>query len=139
MSGHRESIGAPPQTVLVVDDLADVRGLIGALLERRGYRVAEAEGGEQAVEEARRVLPDLILMDLKMPGVMDGVAAAHAIHGDLGLRDVPIVAVTADNTEFYKNKAREAGFSGYLVKPFEAGELDGVLERLLPKRGHVVH
>ena len=97
MSGHRESIGAPPQTVLVVDDLADVRGLIGALLERRGYRVAEAEGGEQAVEEARRVLPDLILMDLKMPGVMDGVAAAHAIHGDLGLRDVPIVVVVLNN------------------------------------------
>ena len=139
MSSHRENISNPPQTVLVVDNLADVRGLIGVLLERRGYRVAEADGGEQAVEEARRVVPDLILMDLKMPGAMDGIAAAHAIHGDLGLRDVPIVAITADNTEFYKNKAREAGFSGYLVKPFEAGELESVLERLLPKQGALVH
>lgn len=139
MSSHRESISNPPQTVLVVDNLADVRGLIGVLLERRGYRVAEAEGGEQAVEEARRVVPDLILMDLKMPGGMDGIAAAHAIHGDLGLRDVPIVAITADNTEFYKNKAREAGFSGYLVKPFEAGELESVLERLLPNRDVTIH
>ena len=139
MSSHRENISNPPQTVLVVDNLADVRGLIGVLLERRGYRVAEADGGERAVEEARRVVPDLILMDLKMPGVMDGIAAAHAIRGDLGLRDVPIVAITADNTEFYKNKAREAGFSGYLVKPFEAGELEGVLERLLPKRGATIH
>jgi len=74
-----------------------------------------------------------------MPGVMDGIAAAHAIHGDLGLRDVPTVAVTADNTEFYKNKAREAGFSGYPVKPFEAGELESVLERLLPKQVALVH
>ena len=139
MSSHHEGISNPPQTVLVVDNLADVRGVIGAWLVRRGYRVAEAEGGEQAVEEARQVVPDLILMDLKMPGGMDGIAAAHAIHGDPGLREVPIVAVTGDNTEFYKNKAREAGFSGYLVKPFEAGELEGVLERLLPRRGSTIH
>jgi CheY-like chemotaxis protein len=139
MSSHHERIGNHPQTILVVDNLADVRGVIGALLERRGYRVAEAEGGEQAVEEARRLVPDLILMDLKMPGGMDGIVAANVIHGDVGLREVPIVAVTGDNTEFYKGKAREAGFSDYLVKPFEAGELEGVLERLLPKNGGTIH
>ena len=139
MSSHHEGISNHPQTILVVDNLADVRGVIGAVLTRRGYRVTEAEGGEQAVEEARRVVPDLILMDLKMPGGMDGIAAAHAIHGDVGLREVPIVAVTGDNTEFYRGKAREAGFSDYLVKPFEAGELEGVLERLLPKNDSSVH
>lgn len=138
MSSHREG-GNTPQTVLVVDNLADVRALLGAMLGRLGYRVAEAEGGEQAIEQARRVVPDLILMDLKMPGGMDGIAAAHVIHGDTGLRAAPIVAVTADNTEFYKNKAREAGFSDYLVKPFEAVELEGVLERLLPRKGAAIH
>src|SRR5215207_10863055 len=112
---HHELNSNTPQTVLVVDNLADVRGLIGVLLTRRGYRVAEADGGEQAVAEARRVVPDLILMDLKMPGGMDGIAAAQAIHGDVGLREVSIVAVTGDNTEFYKSKAREAGFCDYLV------------------------
>ena len=139
MSSHHETIGNHPQTILVVDNLADVRGVIGALLKRRGYRVAEADGGEEAVEEARRVVPDLILMDLKMPGGMDGVAAAQCIHGDAGLREVPIVAVTGDNTEFYRSKAREAGFSDYLVKPFEAGELEEVLERLLPGKNQAVH
>src|SRR5215213_6059833 len=108
MSSHHESIVNHPQTVLVVDNLADVRGVIGALLARRGYRVAEAEGGEQAVEEARRLVPDLILMDLKMPGGMDGIAAAQCIRGDVGLREVPIVAVTADNTEYWKHRARAA-------------------------------
>ena len=138
MSSHRENSN-PPQTVLVVDNLADVRGLIGVLLARRGYRVAEADGGEQAVAEARRVVPDLILMDLKMPGGMDGVAAAQAIRGDVGLRGVPIVAVTADNTEYWRLKTREAGFSDYLVKPFEAGELEGVLQRLLPQETSGLH
>ena len=139
MSSHHELNSTRPQTVLVVDKLADVCGLINVRLTRRGYRVAEAEGGAEAVAEARRLVPDLILMDLKMPGGMDGVAAPQTIRGDVGLRGVPIVAVTADNTEFYKNKAREAGFSGYLVKPFEAGELESVLERLLPKQGALVH
>lgn len=139
MSSQHEPNSNQPQTVLVVDNLADVRGLIGLLLTRRGYRVAEADGGEEAVAEARRVVPDLILMDLKMPGGMDGVAAAQAIRGDLGLRAVPIVAVTADNTEYWRLRAREAGFSDYLVKPFEAGELEAVLARLLPEKSSAVH
>src|SRR5215218_1127045 len=108
MSSRHGANSNTPQTVLVVDNLADVRGLIGILLARRGYRVAEADGGEQAVAEARRLVPDLILMDLKMPGGMDGVAAAQAIRGDVGLRGVPIVAVTADNTEYWRLKARGA-------------------------------
>ena len=139
MSSQHEQHSNPPQTVLVVDNLADVRGLIGLLLTRRGYRVAEAEGGAEAVAEARRVVPDLILMDLKMPGGMDGVAAAQAIRGDVGLRGVPIVAVTADNTEYWRLKTREAGFSDYLVKPFESGELEDVLERLLPQKTEALH
>ena len=139
MPDNTERVGNPPQTILVVDNLDDVRGAIGGWLSRRGYRVAEAADGRGAVEEARRVVPDLILMDLKMPGGMDGVAAAQAIRGDVGLRGVPIVAVTADNTEYWKLRAREAGFSDYLVKPFEAGELEGVLERLLPKRNSALH
>jgi CheY-like chemotaxis protein len=121
-----------------VDNLEEARGLLGGWLARHGYRVAEAEDGAAAVEEARRLVPDMILMDLKMPG-MDGIAAAQAIKGDVGLRGVPIVAVTADNTEYWRSKAREAGFSDYLVKPFETGELEGVLERHLPKGGAQIH
>ena len=138
MSSNLENVSNPPQTILVVDNLEEARGLLAGWLARRGYRVTPAEDGAAAVEAARRILPDLILMDLKMPG-MDGVAAAQSIHGDLGLRDVPIVAVTADNTAYYREKTREAGFSDYLVKPFEPAELEGVLERLLPTRGAPIH
>lgn len=138
MSSRGEGIN-PPQTILVVDNLEAARGLLGGWLARRGYRVAEAEDGEQAVEEARRLVPDLIMMDLKMPGGMDGFCAAQAIRADVGLRDVPIVAVTGDNTEYYRMKAREAGFADYLVKPFEAGEIQEVLDRLLPRKSPAVH
>ena len=138
MSNHRASISSHPQTILVVDNLEEMRGAIGGWLVRHGYRVAEAEDGRGAVEQARRLAPDLILMDLKMPG-MDGVEAARAIKSDAALCGVPIVAVSADNTEYYRAAAREAGFSDYLVKPFEAGELEGVLDRLLPKAGGTVH
>jgi len=139
MLSHQESANGPPSTILVVDNLEEVREAIGSWLARQGYRVAQAEGGEQAVEEARRLLPDLILMDLKMPGGMDGICAAHAIRGDVALRDVPIVAVSADNTEYSRGKAQEAGFNDYLVKPFEAVELRNVLDRLLPAKGSAVN
>jgi CheY-like chemotaxis protein len=128
-----------PQTVLVVDNLEEGRRLLGAWLKMRGYRVLEAEGGEEAVETARRELPDLILMDIKMPG-LDGIGAAQLIRGDLGLRDVAIVAHSADNTEYNRAKALEAGFNDYLVKPVLPEELEGMLDRLLPsKKEYIVH
>lgn len=139
MLGNQETASSRPSTILVVDNLEDVRAVIGGWLARQGFRVAEADGGEQAVEEARRLLPDLILMDLKMPGGMDGICAAHAIRGDVALRDVPIVAVSADNTEYSRGKAHEAGFNDYLVKPFEVAELRDVLDRLLPASGSQIH
>ena len=107
MSSYDETMSNTPQTILVVDNLEEVRGIIGGWLARQGYRVMEAESGKEAVEQARRLLPDLILMDLKMPGGMDGIDAALAIQADMVLREVPIVAVSADNTEYSKGKALE--------------------------------
>src|SRR3954469_15032589 len=127
MLSNQEIIKDTPQTILVVDNLEGFRRMVSIWLGQQGYRVAEAEDGRMAVEEARRVFPDLILMDLKMPGV-GGIEAAESIRGDGAIGDVPIVAVTADNTEYYKSRARVAGFSDYLVKPFEAKELKGVLD-----------
>ncbi len=125
--------------VMVVDDHPMWREGVERDLESAGFEVvAVAANGEEALARALGERPDLILMDLKMPG-MDGVAAAQSIRGDLALREVPIVAVTADNTAYYREKTREAGFSDYLVKPFEAGELEGVLERLLPKTNPALH
>ena len=129
---------SPSQTILVVDNLEGNRGLLAKWLAREGYRVVEAAGGVEAVEEARRVIPNLIFMDLKMP-VLDGFGAAHSIHGDVALRTVPIVAVSADNTEFSKLKAKEAGFYDYLVKPVNIDELRSMLSKVFQPNATNVH
>lgn len=134
----RTNLISPTRTILVVDNLDENRKILAGWLSREGYRVVEAAGGVEAVQEARRVIPDLILMDLKMP-VLDGFGAAHSIHGDVALRHVPVVAVSGDNTEFSKLKAKEAGFYGYLVKPVAAEELRGMLEMLFQPTDAAIH
>ena len=123
---------APP-TVLVVDDNEDTRVLFRRLMESLGYAVAEAVDGEAAVEAARVVCPDLILLDLNMP-LMDGLEAAQRIRE---LKDecegvVVIVAVTAYDTYGIKEAALEAGCDAYLTKPVELDELEREISRLLP-------
>lgn len=128
MSSER---GRSGQTILVVDNLIEIRALLSTWLTKRGYRVVEAESGEEAIEVAGRERPDLIFMDIRMPG-MDGISAGRSIREHAELRDVMIVAVSADNTEYYKSTANEAGFNGYITKPIEIEELKSVLDRLLP-------
>lgn len=138
MMNRQEQQSGPPQTILIVDNLEEMRGILGAWLNRNGYQVLEASSGEEAIEQARRFFPSLIFMDIKMPG-MDGLTATQVIRGDVGLREVPIVAVSADNTEFNKTMARAAGVDEFLSKPVEEEELREVLERLLPKKGDMIH
>lgn len=131
--------GRPNPLILVVDDLDDARAALGGWLKGRGFQVAEAASGREAVEAARRELPDLILMDMKMGNGIDGACAAASIRGDLALRGVPIVALSGDNTEYSKAKAREAGMDDYLVKPLDPGELEAVLARFVPAATTVIH
>ena len=124
--------GSLSLTVLVVDDYADTRAMIRRMLEAGGYRVAEAEDGEQAIAAAKHACPDLILMDLNMPR-MDGLMAAQNIRAVKGLCEgVPIIALTAFDTYGMREAALEAGCDDYLTKPLETAELDAVLGRLLP-------
>ena len=123
-----------PPTVLVVDDHADSRALFRRLMESLGYAVAEAADGEAAVEAARVICPDLVLLDLNMPR-MDGLEAAERI-GELKdeCEGVVIVAVTAYDTYGIKEAALEAGCDAYLTKPVEMGELEREISRLIPGR-----
>jgi two-component system, cell cycle response regulator DivK len=124
---------APP-TVLVVDDYADTRAMFRRLMESLGYAVAEAVDGEAAVEVARAVCPDLVLLDLNMP-LMDGLEAAQRIRE---LKEecagVPIIAVTAYDTYGIKEAALGAGCDAYLTKPVELGELEREVSRLMHGR-----
>ncbi len=117
--------------VMVVDDVADIRSFLHAWLEQHDYRVLEAEGGQKAIELAERERPDLILMDISMPGG-DGLNATVQLREREGLRNVPVVVLSANGTEYYRAAALAAGCDEYLVKPLDPGKLEAALSRLLP-------
>jgi two-component system cell cycle response regulator DivK len=95
------------KVILVVDNDADTRYAVGAVLVNEGYQVAEAVSGEEAVEVALRIVPDLIIMDINMPGI-GGLVAAGRIRAEERTREVPIVALTG---ELLGDQAR-ASFAG---------------------------
>ncbi len=111
--------------VLVVEDEALIRMDLAEMLTEEGYVVAgEAGDGEQAVELARKLHPDLVIMDIKMPKV-DGIAAAASIVEE---RIAPVVMLTAFSQRDLIEQARDAGAMAYLVKPFARHELVPAIE-----------
>ena len=117
--------GAAPLTVLVVEDEALIRLDLAEMLTEEGYVVAgEAGDGEQAVELARQLRPDLVIMDIKMPKV-DGIAAAATIVDE---RIAPVVMLTAFSQRELVERARESGAMAYLVKPFTITDLVPAIE-----------
>lgn len=127
-----EENGNSKSTVLVVEDFADNRFMMRKLLEMSGYQVVEAVDGKEAVEVAERARPDLILMDLSLPR-LDGLDATRRIRELEGLRFVPIVAVSAHDTNDFHADALAAGCNEYVTKPIDFDELDALVKKLLGK------
>jgi DNA-binding response OmpR family regulator len=117
--------------VLVVDDDADIRGLVRELLERRGFAVSEAKDGREALQEFYSGRPDLVVLDIGMPG-MDGWATLERIRE---LSDVPVVMLTARSAELEKTRGLRAGADDYVTKPFGRQELLARIEALLRRAG----
>jgi CheY-like chemotaxis protein len=119
--------GSVRHTILVVDDFDDTRWLLRTWLERKGFRVVEAENGNEAVSEAQTESPDLIIMDLEMPE-LDGLAATRQIRGLANpLGGVPIVAVSAYGADQFRGPALQAGCNEYVSTPFEPAELERLI------------
>ena len=116
--------------ILLVEDFDDTRLMMKMWLEKRGYRVIEAETGEEAVTLAQREAPDLIIMDVMMPG-MNGLDATQRIRQYQALRRTPIVAVSAYGADEYRSLALEAGCNEYVSTPFEPRALARLLTSLL--------
>ena len=106
-------------TVLVVDDEPQIRRVMRTALAAQGYAVIEAKNGEEALEKIRAERPDLILLDVNMPGI-NGLEACREIRQS---SDVPIVMLTVRNSERDKVSALDAGADDYVVKPFGIEEL----------------
>lgn len=117
--------------VLVVEDYEDTREFMKFLLQDYGFDVSEAKNGFEAIEAVNTQVPDLILMDISMPG-MDGLTAARKIREKISTQKTPIIAITAYG-EAAKRKALEAGCDASLSKPIDFDDLEPVLARYLSK------
>jgi CheY-like chemotaxis protein len=114
-------------TVLLAEDSQDTRAMLKRAFELKGYKVLEAEDGQEALDMARRYRPSLIVIDLNMP-VLDGLEAVKNFREMEGPGDqVPIVAITAYDVPGMEDAALETGCDRYLRKPLDLEELDRAL------------
>lgn len=118
------------RTILLVEDYQETRAMLRIWLERRGYRLVEAADGQEAVDLAPLAHPDLILMDLRLPE-LNGIAATRRLRQDVGLQDVPVVALSALDPAMFREAALSVGCVEYLTKPIDLDKLEDVLTRLL--------
>src|SRR5713226_8973672 len=118
------------RTILLVEDFDDTRLMMKLWLAKEGYHVVEAENGEEAIRLAQEELPDLIIMDLMMPG-LSGLDATRRIREHEALGQIPIVAVSAYGADEYRTKALDAGCTEYVSTPFEPRALEELIKRLL--------
>lgn len=128
-TGRQEAQGN--HLALVVDDNFAFRTLASAYLQRSGFTVREAVDAEQALNWLRSATFDLMLLDIHMPG-MQGDELCRHIRSELKLRDLPIIAYTADGLGTSIEIVREAGFDDLLMKPVNRSRLDQILAERFP-------
>ena len=116
--------------ILVVDDYQDAREMYAEYLQFSGFRVAEARNGNEAVEQAFALKPDLILMDLSLPG-MDGWEATRRLKADDTTKHIPIVALTGHALAGASEGARRAGCDSFVTKPCLPDDLVVEVRRML--------
>jgi twitching motility two-component system response regulator PilH len=112
----------PIRKILVVDDSPTERYYLTDILKKNGYEVAIAENAEQGIAQARAIKPDLILMDVVMPG-MNGFQATRALSKDAATKTIPVILCTTKDQETDQVWGMRQGASGYLVKPVPADDL----------------
>lgn len=117
--------------ILIVEDQPDIRKLIRMTLEFEPYDVHEASDGTTGLRVAGEVKPDLMLLDVMMPGELDGLQVCKAIKTDPELRQIRVILLTARGQQRDLEAGREAGADEYLVKPFSPLQLIETIERLL--------
>ena len=119
--------------ILIVEDDEDNRRIVVKVLTGEGYRTLEAANGESALATAQRAHPDLIIMDLAMPGI-DGWEASRRLKADPETADIPIIALTAFAMRGDEERARQAGCDGYLSKPCRPQTIRDAVRQFLPRR-----
>jgi CheY-like chemotaxis protein len=122
----------PMKTILVIEDNPVNLELVTDLLEVAGYEILQAGSAEDGIDQARSARPDLILMDVRLPG-MDGLTATGILKGGEATRDIPVIALTAQAMKGDHEEALAAGCDAYLSKPIDTRELPKVVARVLAR------
>ena len=117
--------------VLIVDDKEEVRELVEVTLRLENYKILMAENGEKAINITKDEKPDLIIMDILMPGEIDGLEVTRRIKCDPELKECKIIMLTAKGQKDDIEEGYEAGADIYLVKPFSPMELTKKVEEIL--------
>lgn len=117
------------KVILTVDDSPSMRMLLKASLTAQGYTIEAAEDGEQGLQRMHELRPDLLITDINMPR-MDGFELIEAVRATPELRGVPILVLSTEFSEEKKSRARSAGATGWITKPFDAAKLGAAIRRV---------
>jgi len=123
-----------PCKVLVVDDDPIMHRVLKHYLERQGYESAVASNGLQAIDLATRELPDLIVLDVRMPD-MSGLAALRRLKESEATKAIPVIVVTVNADRATHLESQVSGAAAFLSKPFRPAELLALIQQLLPTQG----
>jgi len=127
--GHSDPLPETTATILVCDDEAVMRALVRAALEEDGYSIAEARDGDESLDLIRRLRPDLVILDMMMPG-RTGLDVLNELRGDSELSGTPVLMLTAKAQADDRVAAERAGADRYLSKPFRLAELAAAVAEL---------
>ncbi|MFP4496647.1 MAG: response regulator transcription factor [Vulcanimicrobiota bacterium] len=117
--------------ILVVDDQVEVRDLVEVTLRNESFDIIKSDNGKEAVELAVRECPDLIIMDIMMPGELDGLDATRKIKNNEETKNCKIIMLTAKGQQFDRSRGFEAGADEYFVKPFSPLDLIRKVEEVV--------
>jgi CheY-like chemotaxis protein len=120
--------------ILVVEDQESIRHMIEALVKARGFDVVAVNSGAKALEAVQGQPPDVVLLDLMMPGQFDGLEVCRRLRSDPKTLDLPVLIITANADDSVRKQALEAGATGFFTKPFSPIALLKELERLRASR-----
>ncbi|MCC7116920.1 MAG: response regulator [Anaerolineales bacterium] len=120
--------------ILIAEDEPDIRELVAFTLRFAGHEVTATANGEEALQQAGQIIPDLILMDVRMPK-MTGYDACRAMKQDATLKDIPVVFLSAKGQDTEIQTGLEAGAEEYLLKPFAPDQLTERIKAILAKFG----
>lgn len=117
--------------ILIVDDQVEVRELMEVTLRYGHYKILQASNGEEAISITKKEKPELVIMDIMMPGEIDGFEATRLIKSDPQTKTCKIIMLTAKGQDADKDKAEELGIEAYFVKPFSPLDLINKIEEIL--------